>query len=274
MGGLVIEHAVTLSVRDSASLLDATAGPSPGDPYWATPPERGFLEAVGRDPGKLRIAYSTSSLIGTPVHPDCVRAACESAKLCSELGHELVEAAPTLDGQQLMEAFMTVWAGGSAAGIDAAAALMGQAPAENQFEPATWSLYQLGRCVTASQYIHAMDALHGVTRAVAHFMERYDVWLTPVLGSPPEPLGWLNGPPLEAQERTAAFAAFTPLANATGQPAMSVPLYWNGEGLPIGSHFAGRYGEEGLLFQLAAQLEAARPWAHRFPATSALSEVA
>lgn len=271
MGGLVVEHAVTISVRDSAALLDVTAGPSPGDPYCAPPTERPFLEEAGRDPGKLRIAFSTSSLIGTPVHADCVRAVQESAKLCSELRHELSEAAPPLDGQQLMEAFMTVWAGGSAAGIDAAAALTGQAPAENQFEPSTWNLYQLGRCITASQYVRALEGLHSVSRAVAHFMERYDVWLTPVLGSPPEPLGWLNGPPLEAQERTAAFAAFTPLANATGQPAMSVPLYWNGEGLPIGAHFTARHGEEAVLFRLAGQLEGARPWAGKIPPTSALS---
>lgn len=273
MGGLVVEHAVTLSVRDSAALLDATAGPSLGDPYWATPPARPFLHEVGCDPGKLRIALSKSSVIGTPVHPDCITAVEDAAKLCRDLGHEVMEDAPPLNGEFLMQMFMAVWAAGAAASINSAAAHRGKAPDESQFEPSTWTLYQIGQSVSASDYLRALDGLQAISRGVARFMERYDAWLTPVLGSPPAPLGWFSAPPLdalEAQQRTATFAAFTPLLNVTGQPGMSVPLYWNGEGLPVGAHFAGRYGDEAMLFRLASQLEAARPWAGRVPPAAAL----
>lgn len=273
MGGLVIEHAVTLSVRDSAALLDATAGPSTGDPYWAPPPARPFLQEVGQDTGRLSIALSKSSAVGTPVHADCITAVEDAAKLCRSLGHEVTEDAPLLHGELLMQMFMTVWAAGAAASINSAAALMGKTPGQDEFEPATWMLYQIGQGISASDYLCALDGLQSVSRAVARFMERYDAWLTPTLGSPPMPLGWLSSPPLdalEAQQRTAAFAAFTPLANVTGQPAMSVPLYWNEEGLPVGAHFAGRYGDEAALFRLASQLEAARPWAGRVPPAAAM----
>ncbi|MGH9351831.1 MAG: amidase, partial [Terriglobia bacterium] len=275
MGGLVAEHAVTLSVRDSAALLDATAGPSAGDPYWASPPVRLFLEEVGADPGRLRIALSKSPVTGTPVHADCIKAVEDAAKLCLDLGHEVTEDSPKLNGGFLVQMFMTLWAAGCAASIDGAATLIGKSPAEDQFEPSTWTLYQMGRCVKASDYLCALDALQSISRSVAAFMERYHVWLTPTLGSPPVPLGWFNAPPLdalEAQQRTIDFAAFTPLSNVTGQPAMSVPLDWNEERLPVGTHFAGRYGDEATLFRLAAQLEAARPWASRVPPVAALPQ--
>ncbi|HEV2498635.1 MAG TPA: amidase [Terriglobia bacterium] len=273
MGGLVVEHAVTLSVRDSAALLDATAGPSAGDPYWAQPPVRPFSQEVGSDPGQLLIALSKSPVIKTPVHADCIRAVEDAVALCRGLGHEVTEDSPKLNGDFLIQMFMTVWAAGAAASIDGAAAVTGKAPDESGFEPGTWALYQIGRGISASDYLRALDALQSISRTVAQFMERYDVWLTPTLGSPPMPLGWLSAPPLdalEAQQRTIAFAAFTPLSNVTGQPAMSVPLYWNKEGLPIGTHFAGRYGDEATLFRLAAQLEAARPWIRRIPPIAAL----
>ncbi|MGH9344739.1 MAG: amidase [Terriglobia bacterium] len=275
MGGLVAEHAVTVSVRDSAALLDATAGPATGDPYWASPPERPFLQEAGADPGRLRIALSKFPVIGTPVHPDCIKAMDDAAKLCLDLGHEVTEDSPKVSGDSLIQMFMTVWAAGCASSIDGAATLIGKHPAVDQFEPSTWTLYEMGRRVTASDYLRAFDALQSISRSVALFMDQYDVWLTPTLGSPPVPLGWFNAPPLddlEAQQRTIAFAAFTPLFNVTGQPAMSVPLYWNDEGLPIGAHFAGRYGDEATLFRLAAQLEAARPWAIRVPPGAGLPE--
>ncbi|MGH9402277.1 MAG: amidase, partial [Terriglobia bacterium] len=273
MGGLVAEHAVTLSVRDSAALLDATAGPSAGDPYWASPPERPFLQEAGADPGRLRIALSKSPITGTPVHADCIKAVENAAKLCHELGHQVIEDGPKLNVDFLVQMFMTVWAVGCASSIDGAAILTSKSPAEDQFEPSTWTLYQMGRRITASDYLCALTALQWISRSVAAFMEQYDVWLTPTLGSPPVPLGWFDAPPLdglEAQQRTIAFAAFTPLSNVTGQPAMSVPLGWNDEGLPIGTHFAGRYGDEATLLRLAAQLEAARPWAGRVPPVAAV----
>lgn len=272
IGGLVVEHAVTLSVRDSAALLDATAGPAPGDPYWASPPTRPFLIEAGTPPGKLRIAVTASTLTGTAVHADCLKALHDTAKLCSELGHEVVEDLPKIDGSAAARTFMVVWSAGCAAALDGAARLTGKPLSEDEFEPLTWSLYQIGRTISGSDYLQAISVLQLISRRVAEFMARYDAVLTPVLGRPPVPLGWFTSPPLdglEVQRRMEEFAAFTPLANVTGQPAMSVPLFWNEEGLPVGVQFAGRYGDEATLFRLAGQLEAARPWTKRYPLVSA-----
>jgi amidase len=275
MGGLVVEHAVTRSVRDSAALLDATAGPDVGDPYWAPPPGRPFREEVGADPGRLRIALSTETATGGPVHPDCVAAARDAAELCASLGHTVSEAAPALDGELLTRAFITVWASGCAEMIDAMGMLTGRTPTSEEFEPLTWALYELGRQQSAPAYLLALHALQRAARAVARFFLTHDVWLTPTLAEPPPPLGSFDGTPdnpLGGLFRAAAFVPFTGIANATGQPAMSVPLSWNREGLPVGSHFVGRFGDEATLFRLAAQLEAARPWAQRRPPLGAASK--
>jgi amidase len=272
IGGLVAEHAVTRSVRDSATLLDATAGPDVGDPYWAPPPALPFLQEVGVDPGRLRIAFATQSATGVPVHANCVAAVQDAARLCASLGHEVVEAAPTIDGTLFTEGFMAVWAAGCAAGVDAVARITHQTATQDQFEPLTWALYQQGRQVNGSTYLLAVAALQGISRDIARFMLNYDVWLTPTLAEPPLPLGSFDSPPenpLQGLSRAAAFCPFTPICNATGQPAMSVPLYWSEDGLPIGTHFVGRFGDEATLFRLAAQLEAARPWAGRRPPLSA-----
>ncbi|HTV54239.1 MAG TPA: amidase [Terriglobia bacterium] len=272
MGGLVVEHAVTRSVRDSAALLDATAGPAAGDPYWPAQPARPFLKEVGSDPGRLRIAFSTSAATGAPVDPDCVGATEDAAKLCASLGHDVSEDRPRLPGEELFPNFMTVWAAGCAASINGWARALQRRPSQDQFEPLTWSLYQIGTCVSASSYLLSQTFLQGVSREIARFMAKYDIILTPTLAQPPVPLGSFSCPPLdpiEIQKRLAAFTPFAPLANVSGQPAMSVPLYWNGQDLPIGIHFAGRFGEEATLFRLAGQLERARPWASRWPVVSA-----
>ncbi len=274
LGGLGIEHAVTRSVRDSAALLDATAGPATGDPYWAQPPARPFAAEVGVDPGRLRVALVLTTIAGTPLHPDCRRAAEDAAKLCGGLGHEVEEVRFPVDGELFNRAFMAVWAAGCATGIDGWAQLTGRTPVEGEFEPLTWSFYQIGRQVPASDYALALTALHHISRDIAQFMLRYDVALMPTLGLPPAPLGWMassSSDLLEAERRMAEFVPFTPLANVSGQPAMSVPLYWNEENLPIGVHFIGQYGDEATLFRLAAQLETARPWAERHPPVSAFA---
>ena len=274
MGGLVVEHAVTRSVRDSAALLDATAGPAPGDPYWAQPPARPFTQEAGADPGRLRIALISSTITGTPLHANCRSAVEDTAKLCADLGHDVAEEAFHLDGELFARAFLAVWAAGCATAIEGCAQITGVRPSEDLFEPFTWSFYQIGRQVSASAYALALAALQGISRQVAQFMLRYDVALTPTLGRPPVPLGWFASPPLDAlevQQHMAEFVPFPPLANVTGQPAMSVPLYWNEENLPIGTHFIGRYGDEATLFRLAAQLETARPWAERRPPVSAFA---
>jgi amidase len=272
MGGLVVEHALTRSVRDSAALLDATAGPGVGDPYCAPPPARPFLQEVGADPGRLRIAFTVDAPTGTPVHPHCAAAVRDSAALCADLGHDFVETALPVDGDAVAQAYMVVFLAGHASLVDGLARATGRAPAPGQFEPLTWAMLELGRGITASDYLLAMHTLQGVARDVARFFEEFDVWLTPTLGQPPVPLGTFDAPPddpLQALIHVSTFMPFTPICNATGQPAMSVPLFWNADGLPIGTHFVGRFGDEATLFRLAAQLEQARPWSPRRPPISA-----
>lgn len=270
--GLVMEHAVTRSVRDSAALLDATSGPDPGDPYWAPPPTRPFLQKVSADAGRLRIAFTAEAATDVPVHADCVAAVRDAAGLCADLGHEVVEAAPAVDGQAVARAFVTLWSSGCAWTVDHWARRTGQTPAADLFEPLTWALYQMGKQQSASTHLLAVQDLQRVSRDVARFFVDYDVWLTPTLGEPPVPLGTFDSPPdnpLQGLFRAGPFVPFTPLVNSTGQPAMSVPLYWNADGLPIGTHFTGRFGDEATLFRLAAQLEQARPWVNRRPPVSA-----
>ncbi|MFQ5924455.1 MAG: amidase [Dehalococcoidia bacterium] len=271
ISGLVVEHAITRSVRDSAALLDATSGPAVGDPYRAPPPPRPFLQEVGADPGRLRIAYTAEAATVAPVHADCVSAVRDAAKLCADLGHEVVEAAPAYPGDLVIQAFITLWSAGCAWIIDGMALQTGRTPTPDQFEPLTWALYQMGRQQSASAYLLAVTALQGVARDVARFFVNYDVWLTPTLAEPPVPLGTFDSPPenpLQGLLRAAAFVPFTPICNVTGQPAMSVPLFWNADGLPLGTHFIGRFGDEATLFRLGAQLEAARPWTQRRPPLS------
>jgi amidase len=274
MNGLTIDHAVTTTVRDSAALLDAVAGPDIGDPYCAPPPARPYSQEVGAPPGKLRIALSAKRLFGDPLHPDVVAAVQDAARLCEELGHEVVEDAPPLNGETLIDCFTSIWEAGAAQTVEQLRQVVGKEPTPDQFETLTWALYEAGQRVTAAQYLNAVAELQRMGRGIAHWMQRYDVWLTPTLGEPPLPLGSLDAHPDNPRagfERAVEFVPFTPLQNATGQPAMSVPLFWNDAGLPIGSHFIGRFGDEGTLFRLAAQLEEARPWAQRRPRVSALA---
>jgi amidase len=268
MGGLVAEHAVTRSVRDSAALLDATAGPDIGDPYWAPPVAGPFLKEIKTPPGRLRIAFSVNAPRGSAVHADCVAAVHDVAKLCAELGHEVVEAAPEINGELFAQNFLSIWAAGCASGIVAFSMLTGRAAKAEEFEPLTWALYEIGQRVTGPVYMLAHTILQRIARDVARFMEKYDAWLTPTLAEPPVPLGAFDATPadpLRGLTRAIDYVPFTPIANVTGQPAMSVPLYWNAHGLPVGTHFFGRFGDEALLFRLAAQLEAARPWSARRP---------
>ena len=268
IGGLVVEHAVTRSVRDSAALLDATAGPAPGDPYHAPPPARPYLEEVGRPPGRLRIAFTTAAPTGTPVHADCVAAAHDAARLCADLGHEVVEETLSLPAHVLTEAFTCIWAVGAGAVIDAMAQLIGKGVNKEELEPLTRALYEIAENVSGPRYLNAWTLLQQFSRTLAGFMETCDVLLTPTLAEPPATLGTFDAPPdnpMAPLFRAAQYTPFTPLCNITGQPGMSVPLYWNAAGLPIGVQFMGRFGDEATLFRLAAQLEAARPWAGRRP---------
>lgn len=287
--GASVEHVLTRSVRDSAAFLDATAGPDAGAPYWAPPNDRPFLDEVSRDPGRLRIAFTTRPFLSERVAPECVAAVEDTVRLLEELGHEVVEAHPDLDGEAFVQSFITMIAGEVRADVEEAARIAGRDPAWSDLEPSTWSLFLLGRAFTAADLSLALRRLSRETRRVGLFFRDWDVLLTPTLGSPPLPLGTLKPTTTEAgmaralrslragwalrgpdiihrlADPTFAFIPFTPVFNATGQPAMSVPLHWTGGGLPIGSHFVGRFGDEATLFRLAGQLEQARPWFDRRP---------
>ncbi len=267
--GLVAEHAVTRSVRDSAALLDATSGPQIGDPYAAPAPARPFLEEAGADPGKLRIGFTTTAPTEVLAHPDCIAAVEDAVRLCVELGHEVEETALTMvNGKMMTDAFMTLWAAGNAWMVESLSYAIGRKVEPHELEPATLALIEMGRRRMAPDYLIALQMLQVYSRRVAALFEKYDVLLTPTLGEPPVPLGTFDSPeedPMRGMQRAVQFVPFTPLFNATGQPAMSVPLYWNADGLPIGTHFVGRFGDEATLFRLASQLESARPWQRRRP---------
>ena len=265
MSGLVVEHALTRSVRDSAALLDATAGPDVGDPYWAPPSGRPYLREVGADPGRLRIAFTTDTPIDVTVHADCVQAVNEAAKLCADLGHEVEEKSLPLNAEILIDAFNVLWSASTGSTIKALGAT------RDHVEPLTWALKEMSDQFSAADYILAMQTLQAASREVARFFQDHDVLLTPTLSEPPVPLGTFDAlpdNPLHGFERAILFASFTAICNVTGQPAMSVPLFWNDENLPVGSHFIGRFGDEATLFRLAAQLEEARPWGGRRPPVS------
>jgi amidase len=272
MNGLTNEHAETRSVRDSAALLDATRGAAPGDPYVAPEPERPYLQEVGADPGRLRIAFTKQTPLGIPLHPDCIAAVEDAAKLCEDLGHHVEEASPQVNGEGLVAAFTALWSAGNVWTIKGMAMAMGKEPKEEEFEILTWALYLQGLQVNAGDYLLAITQLQAVSRMVAQWFTNYDIWLTPTLAAPPVELGWISSTPEEPMrgfQRAADWVPYTPIMNVTGQPAISVPLQWNSEGLPIGTHFAAPYNGEATLFRLAAQLEEARPWAAKRPPVSA-----
>ena len=273
MGGTIVEHVLTMTVRDSAQLLDATAGPDLGDPYSAPPPTRPFAREIGVSPGRLRVAFSTRTALGTDVHPDCRAAVHDVARLMESLGHQVIEDAPRIDGEEFWRLFTSVLAVGFTWSVDDWSRRLGRTPAPEYFEPFTWAFVDRGRAISASDYLSMTQGLQRICRDIAHFFVDHEVWLTPTLGEPPVSLGtfaYTGQDPFELRRRMANFTPFTYIANATGQPAMSIPLSWNGAGLPIGAQFTGRFGDEATLFRLAAQLEAARPWVSRRPAVSAL----
>ena len=268
LAGCSVEHVVSRSVRDSAAALDATAGPAPGDPYFAAPPARPFLAEVAAPPDRLRIALTTKAFGGAPVHPDCVAATEAAARLCEELGHIVEEAAPAFDVEGLDANYNRIFAVGATANIQLRARAIGKELNSEAFERVTWAMVEMGRSISAPDYVMMVNRLHGISREIAGFFETYDALLTPSLAEPPVELGVLDmmSDDLAAYtERLWRFTPFTYPFNVTGQPAMSVPLSWNAAGLPIGVHFVGRYGDEATLFRLAAQLEQARPWADRRP---------
>ena len=265
--GLAIELVVSRSVRDTAAALDAAAGMEQGDPYAAPPAPASYLEASKKQPRRLRIAMTTTKIDGRPAHPDCVAAVGHAGKLCADLGHVVEEAAPDLDVPALMPAFSAIWCSNLAAIIDFLSSITGQTPGPDNLEGLTIAYYEAGKRVSASKYVQSKIMLNQVARQMAKFHRTYDLWLTPTLAAPPWKLGALDIDQTDAEKAMVMlsdYVPYTPLQNISGQPAVNLPLHWNGDGLPIGVQFVAPFGDELTLLQLATQLEQAQPWFGRY----------
>lgn len=285
--GFVVPHVITRSVRDSAAFLDVTHGSEGGASHIAPEPERPFLEEVGRNPGSLRIAVLKRPILGETEHPDCSRAREDAAKLVSSLGHSVEEAGLPISSEEARLAYLTVVAACTAADITGISQVVGRPLGPQHFESSTWFMKQIGDSFSAADFERARITIGRASRAIAGFLTKYDVIMTPTLAYPPVRIGELDLKPMERAslamlrivrpkfvlkraliELAAGLLEKTPntmLFNMTGQPAMSVPLFWNPAGLPIGVQFAGRFGDEATLLRLAAQLEDETPWANRRP---------
>lgn len=269
LAGMATGHCLSRSVRDSAALLDVSAGVEPGDPYVAPPFSRPLLDEVGAPPGRLRIALCTTDFLGNPIDPECATAARNAATLCESLGHHVEEARPDLTGLSLIEAWRVIPAVNLWVNVAQRAKALGRKPMPSDLEPMNWAWLELGRRVDADDYLRAVSTMHTLGRRVGTFLERYDLILTPTLGQPSLRIGTIdtNGHDIE---RYISFlfetiAPHTALFNQTGGAAMSVPLHQTADGLPVGVQFAGRLGDEPRLIRLAAQLEEAQPWFQRRP---------
>jgi amidase len=265
LAGAGAQHCVSISVRDSAALLDAVAGGEPGDPYAAPLPSSSFLDATKRPPGRLRFAFMRKPVGEGPIDPVLVGAIERTARLLEDLGHHVVEASPEYDAAALGAAFWRVMCANTWTNIQLRAA--GRVPGPDDLEPVTRLYAERGRAVTADEYIRAVQTFHRTGRQLGAFFERHDVLLSTTIARTSLPLGSvrMDGSVEQFEQAVAPMTAFTAVCNATGVPAMSVPLEWTGDRLPVGLHFVGRYGTEEMLYSLAAQLEQARPWRDRRP---------
>ena len=269
--GFAIEGVVTRSVRDSAAVLDAIAGNMPGDPYSAPPQRRPFSTEVGASPGRLRVGVMKRTPTGgAPLHSDCISAVENAVKLIQSLSHRVEEShPPALDEPDFSNFFARVVSSHTAAAIDQIGTLFGRKINLEDVEPWTWRLVEQGRQVSVSDYLGAIQWLQVWSRRVAQWWsEKFDLLLTPTIAEPPPTLGALVMTPEDPDrgfQRLTDLAQFTPAYNVTGQPAVSLPLYWNREGLPIGIQLVAPFGREDLLIQLASQLEEAQPWKDRTP---------
>ena len=291
----IVEHVLSRTVRDSAALLDATSGPIPGAMNMPPPPNRPYLEEIGAPVGRLRIAVTDGSLLGKHIHPDCKRAVADTVVLLEDLGHEVIPAAiDHFDWPAFAEAYVTMIASEVRADIDAAQRQLGKKAAFNDFECVTRALGLIGGANSGSDFVSAVRTMQGIGREIGRYFadEKVDVLLTSTVASPPVKTGTvlptgldaiglkvlsrlgmsgvmrLVGIPKKVAADSFEFTPNTTPFNLTGQPAMSVPLAWSDDGLPIGLQFVGRFADEATLFRLAAQLEEARPWSDRRPPLS------
>jgi amidase len=266
--GYVVEHVITRTVRDSAVMLDVTGRPEPGSPYAIPPKERPYAEEVLRAPGKLKIAWSSETANGRPVHPE-VQAALESTvALLESLGHELTPHGPGVDQRALWGSQGAFSGANFAAGLRRMIEAAGREPAEDEFEPLTWASWKGGQRAGGMDAMANMQDLRVLARQALQLYETFDVFLTPTLSAPPPPIGYLSpvlNTPRDIGRRNGEFFSFPGVANMTGQPSISLPLAWSSQGLPMGMMFTARYADEATLFRLAAQLEKEAPWKHRRP---------
>jgi amidase len=266
---LVSDGVLTRTVAETALLLDVLAGYEPGDATWAPRPAEPYTLAMRRDPGKLRIAMSLANALEVDADPEVVHGLHEAATLLRGLGHEVVEASPALPAPDSLEIFLQVFGPGIALGIGLGERLAGRPPTEDEIEPMSRALLEHARALPSTGYLTAVAQLQLLARGTVAFFADYDLLLTPVLAARPLAIGELNGcgeRPMDDLRRSGTFAPYTPLFNVTGQPAISLPMGFGEDGLPTAVQLVGHpLGEETLL-QVAAQIEAARPWADRRPA--------
>ena len=271
--GATIEGCLTRSVRDTAAVLDAISGYEPGDPYTAPSFARPLIDEVGADPGALRIGVLDRSPL-VPSHPDCEAAVAAAAKLLESLGHHLDESSPAaLADPDFQDRFVTVVAANTAHDLRIIEGWLGRPIVDDDIEPDNAFFGEIGKSLSAADYLLAVTAQAAWCRDMlswwypADGSAGHDLLLTPVIATPPPPIGYLSGP--KGGMRVRELLQFTAQFNVTGQPAISLPLHWTAEGLPIGVQLVAGFGREDVLVRIAAQLEAAQPWASRRPPVSA-----
>ena len=270
--GCSISHAVSLTVRDNAALLDATEGAARGDIYAAPHKARPFLDEVSTQPGRLRIGYSTRTPAGTPLDPDCVRAVEKTAKLLDDLGHDVEEAWPDYDPAALGQAQLTFVAAHITASLQLKGEALGRELTQDDVEAQTWAMTEISKLVGSTDYARAQIIQQQISRQIGTFFDTCDAFIQPVLGLPPVPLGWLDMNAEDLSDYPARFGQYSPFAslyNITGNPSMSVPLHWTDDGLPVGTMISAGFGDEAGLFRLAGQLEKAEPWINKRPPLTA-----
>ena len=267
MGG-TIDGVLTRTVRDTAAGLDCISGGEPGDPYPAPPLARPLAQEVGADPGSLRIGILDHPLLpGIEGNAECAGAVNDAGRLLEGLGHKVEVSHPeALSDGEFQGQFVNIVAVASAAGLDEWGRIIGRTVTADDVEPGNWLFAEIGRSVTAPMYVTSVAWMHGYQRRIAKWWaeDGFDLLVTPVLNGPPPPLGWLSDPE-EGLNRVIAYLQYTAQFNITGQPAISLPLHWTADGLPVGIQFVAGYGREDVLIRLASQLEQAQPWADKHP---------
>ena len=266
--GMSTEHVVSRSVRDSAAFLDLTHGPDVGAPYFATPPDVPFLAAMQAPQSSLRVGLVTRTSAGEAIDAECERAVRDTARMLEGLGHRVEDASLASVEQGFGPAFRVIIAANVRAAIEFHAARTGRQPGPDDLEKVTWAMFEAGARASAADYARAIVAVHRTGRQLAGMFQTHDLLLAPTLPRPPQPLGVFSmmADDLDAYGRdVGSFTSFTAIANIAGTPAVSLPLHWTADGLPVGVQLLGRYGDEATLLRVSAQLEQERPWFNRRP---------